>query len=158
MKLPTDFRDALVCFADAGVEFVIVGGFAVAHHGYVRATKDIDVLVRASTENAAKVIDGLIAFGAPIQALKIEPTDFAHEGKIIQLGVPPLRIDLLTSVSGIDFDRAVNGASALEVEGRTIRVIGLDALLQNKRAAGRPQDLVDVAELERQRPQGSRPF
>ncbi len=150
MKLPDDFRDLLVCFADAGADFVIVGGFAVAHHGHVRATKDIDVLVRPIHENAIKVMRGLVAFGAPIQALHIGADDFARAGKVVQLGVPPLRVDLLTSVSGIDYEDAVVEASTIDVDGRVVRLIGLDALIKNKRAAGRPQDLADVAQLEKQ--------
>jgi len=149
VKLPDDFRDLLTCLADAQVDFVIVGGFAVAHHGHVRATKDIDVLVRASAVNATHVMHGLVAFGAPVQVLNITAHDFAREGKVIQLGVPPFRVDLLTSISGIDFDAAVANTSAIDVDGRQVRVIGLDALIKNKRAAGRPQDLADVAELEK---------
>jgi hypothetical protein len=149
VKLPDDFRDLLVCLADAEADFLIVGGFAVAHHGHVRATKDIDVLVRASNENADRVIRALVAFGAPVQALHITAADFAQEGKVVQLGVAPFRVDLLTGISGLDFAAATVDTSAIDVDGRQIRVIGLEPLLKNKRAAGRPQDLADVAQLEK---------
>ncbi len=149
MKLPDDFRDLLVCLADAGADFVIVGGFAVAHHGHVRATKDIDVFVRPTAENAARVVRGLTAFGAPLRALELGAGDLAIEGKVVQLGVPPLRIDLLTSVSGIDFAAATANSETLEVDGRAIRIIGIKALFENKRAAGRPQDIADIAQLEK---------
>ena len=94
MKLPADFRDVLVCLTDAEVEFMVIGGYAVAHHGHVRATKDIDVLVRPTHENAARVMRALETFGAPLSALAIHADDFATPGKVIQLGMPPLRIDI----------------------------------------------------------------
>jgi predicted nucleotidyltransferase len=149
VKLPDDFRDLLVSLVDGGADFVIVGGFAVAHHGYVRATKDIDVLVRATPDNAAKLLRALASFGAPIQALGLSESDFVAEGRVVQLGVPPLRVDLLTSATGIDYATATAEAATIDVDGRAVRVIGLSALLKNKRAAGRPQDLADVAELEK---------
>lgn len=149
MNLPNDFRDILVCLADAHAEFVVVGGYAVAHHGYVRATKDLDILVRAGTTNADRVLRALVAFGAPLRSLNISEEDFAVEGKVIQIGVPPLRIDLLTSVSGIGFDRAIENASLLDVDGRRVPIIGKEPLLENKQASGRPQDLADIAALRR---------
>lgn len=148
MKLPDDFRDMLTCLLDAGVEFVIVGGYAVAHHGHVRATKDIDVFIRPSAANAARVMRAMATFGAPVAALGVKEADFSTEGKVIQLGVPPLRIDLLTALSGIDFETASRAPGTLDVDGRVVGVIGLEALLKNKRAAARAQDLADVAILE----------
>jgi predicted nucleotidyltransferase len=151
LNLPPDFRDLLVCLSDAHVEFMIVGGYAVAHHGHVRATKDIDVFVRPTRENAVKVVRALEAFGAPLAALNIGLDDFATPGRVIQLGVPPLRVDLLTAVTALDFEKASQTTGRLEVDGRSVAVIGLDALLENKRAAGRPQDLADADRLERLR-------
>jgi predicted nucleotidyltransferase len=149
VKLPADFRDLLVCLSDAQAEFMVIGGYAVAHHGHVRATKDIDVFVRPTADNATKVMRALEAFGAPLGALHIGADDFASPGKVIQLGIPPLRIDLLTAATGLDFQQAIQTTGRLEVDGRAIAVIGLEELLKNKRAAGRPQDLADVASLER---------
>ena len=151
MKLPADFRDVLVCLTDAEVEFMVIGGYAVAHHGHVRATKDIDVLVRPTQENAARVMRALETFGAPLSSLEIHATDFATPGKVIQLGMPPLRIDILTAATALDFEDASRTTGRLDVDGRSIPIIGLDALLKNKRAAGRPQDLADVDSLERLR-------
>lgn len=148
MKLPDDFRDMLTCLCDAGADFVIVGGYAVAHHGHVRATKDLDVFVRPSGENATRVMRAMAAFGAPVAALGVSAADFSTAGKVIQLGLPPLRIDLVTAVSGIDFDTASQSPGTLEIDGRIVRVIDLNALLQNKRTAARPQDLADVSILE----------
>jgi predicted nucleotidyltransferase len=149
VNLPADFRDVLVCLADARVEFMVVGGFAVAHHGHVRATKDIDLFVRPTNENARQVVSALNAFGAPLAALNVGERDFATPGNAVQLGVPPLRIDVVTSISGVDYDTAGAASTTIDVEGRAIQVIGLAALLANKRAAGRPQDLADVVALER---------
>ena len=151
MKLPVDFRDVLVCLYDAEVEFMVIGGYAVAHHGHVRATKDIDVFVRPTRENAAKVMLALEAFGAPLAALAIDADDFATPGKVIQLGVPPLRIDILTAATALDFEDASQTTGRLNIDGRPVAVIGLDALLKNKRAAGRPQVLADATSLERLR-------
>ena len=117
----------------------------------MRATKDIDVLVRPTHENAARVMHALEAFGAPWSALGIRAADFATPGKVIQLGLPPLRIDILTAATALDFEDASQTTGRLGVDGRAVQVIGLDALLKNKRAAGRPQDLADVDSLERLR-------
>lgn len=151
MNLPADFRDLLVCLSDAQVEFMVIGGYAVAHHGHVRATKDIDVFVRPTRENAAKVMRALEVFGAPLAALDIDADDFATPGKVIQLGLPPLRIDLFTAATALDFEVASKTTGRLDVDGRSVPVIGLEALLENKRAAGRPQDLADALQLERLR-------
>jgi hypothetical protein len=130
---------------------MVIGGFAVAHHGHVRATKDIDVFVRPTAENAGKVMRALEVFGAPLAALDIDADDFATPGKVVQLGVPPLRIDLLTAATALDFDDASRTTGRLDVDGRSIPIIGFDDLIKNKRAAGRPQDLADVDSLERLR-------
>ena len=151
MNLPADFRDLLVCLSDAQVEFMVIGGYAVAHHGHVRATKDIDVFVRPTRENAAKVMRALEVFGAPLSALDIDLDDFATPGRVIQVGLPPLRIDILTAVTAVEFEDANRNTGRLEVDGRPIAVIGLEALLKNKRAAGRPQDLADASALDRLR-------
>lgn len=148
MNLPDDFRDMLACLRDAGVEFVVVGGYAVAHHGHVRATKGLDVFIRPSAENAERTMRAMAAFGAPVAALGVSAVDFSTPGKVVQLGVPPLRIDLITALSGVDFATATRAPGTLELDGRVVTFIGLDALLINKRAAGRPQDLADVAALE----------
>jgi len=149
IALPDDFRDVLIALADAGAAFAVVGGHAVAFYGHPRATKDLDVLVQADAQNAERVYRALIAFGAPVQAFDITVADFAGYNGVLQIGVPPLRIDLLTSISGISTTNALENCETFELEGRIIRVIGLNALLANKRAAGRVQDLADVAILER---------
>lgn len=149
IELPEDFRDLLIELADSNAEFVVIGGHAVAFHGYPRATKDLDVLVRANPENAARVYAALAAFGAPLSAFEVSQADFATYTGILQIGLPPRRIDVLNGASGISFDQAVAEGLHFDLEGRRIPVIGLDALLRNKRAAGRAQDLADVEALER---------
>ena len=148
IELPEDFRDLLVELHDAGAEFVVLGGHAVAYHGHPRATKDLDVLVRASPANAALVYRALASFGAPLALFEVGEADFATYEGVLQIGLPPRRIDILNRADGITFDDAIAGHDAFEVEGRRIPVIGLAALLKNKRAAAREQDLADVNALE----------
>lgn len=148
MELPDDFRDLLVCLHDAGAEIAIVGGYAVAFHGHLRATKDLDVLIRPTTDNARRVYQGLAAFGAPLSSFEVSDADFVSYEGVLQLGVPPLRIDILNRI-GVPFDAVVADGETLEVERRPIPVIGREALLQAKLGAGRPQDLADVEALRR---------
>jgi hypothetical protein len=145
--LNDDFRDVVVQFADAGVEFVIVGAFALAFHGAPRASGDIDMFVRPSKENATRVYDALLRFGAPLPAHGVTAADFAREGAVYQIGLPPRRIDVLTKISGVTFDEVWASRANVEVDGRSIHIIGRDALLKNKTAAARPKDVADVARL-----------
>ena len=147
-ELPDDFRDLLVALHDAGADFVVLGGYAVAFHGHPRATKDLDVLVRADAANASRVYRALAAFGAPLANFEVAEGDFATYDGVLQIGLPPRRIDILNRATGIRFEDAVASGDALDIEGRKIPFIGLDALLRNKRAAGREQDLADVKALE----------
>ena len=147
IELPDDFRDILVELHDAGADFVVLGGHAVAYHGSPRATKDLDVLVRPTPENAARVYQGLAAFGAPLAAFEVGQEAFATYDGVLQIGVPPLRIDILNRVDGVTFDEAVAEGLAFVLEGRRIPVIGRAALIKNKKVVGRPQDLADVAAL-----------
>jgi predicted nucleotidyltransferase len=149
IQLPDDFRDLLVELHDAGAEFVVVGGHAVAFHGHPRATKDLDVLVRASESNARRVYRALAAFGAPLQSFEVSVDDFATYDGVLQIGLPPRRIDVLNRVDGVTFDEAIAEGDAFDLEGRPIRIIGLRALLKNKHAAGREQDVADIAALRR---------
>ena len=148
IELPEDFRDLLIELHDAGAEFVVLGGHAVAYHGHPRATKDMDVLVRANRENATRVYRALAAFGAPLAQFDVGEADFASYHGVLQIGLPPRRIDILNRADGITFDEAVAGQEAFDLEGRRIPVIGRDALIKNKRAAGREQDLADIQALE----------
>jgi hypothetical protein len=120
----------------------------MAIHGVPRATQDLDVWIEATTENADRVWQALVDFGAPLQELGITAADFTRPGTVIQLGVPPNRIDILTEISGVpDFEAAWNDRVEHDIEGRSIPFLGLDALITNKRATGRLKDLADIEAL-----------
>ena len=146
--LNKDFQDLLAALVDAKAEFVLIGGWAMALHGHGRGTDDMDVLVRPSAENAQRVFTALLEFGAPVSAHGVTAELFAGARYGYRMGQKPNLIELLTSVNGITFDEARAGARFFELDGRQIPFIGRAALLQNKRAAGRPKDLADVAWLE----------
>jgi hypothetical protein len=148
IELPNDFRDILLELADALAEFVVVGGHAVAFHGHPRATKDLDVLVRATPANAQRVYRALAAFGAPLDDFDVQAGDFSSYDGVLQIGTPPRRIDILNRIEGTSFEEAAASGDGFELEGRRIPVIGRDALIRNKRSVGREQDLADVAALE----------
>jgi hypothetical protein len=145
-----DFLDLLRAFVAADVRFLVVGAYAVGVHGRPRATKDLDVWVEPSEDNAPRVIRALGDFGAPLMGLTA--ADFARPGVGLQIGVAPTRIDIVTQVSGLSFAEALGTHVEVDfADDFRCPVIGLEALLANKRAAGRPQDLADVAALERLR-------
>jgi hypothetical protein len=143
-----DFDDLLSELVDAEVDFLIVGAHALAVHGHVRATGDLDILVRPTKHNADKVILALSRFGAPLAAHGVQSDDFRKLGMVYQIGLPPNRIDLLTEISGVDFDEALEGAISAPLGGNIVRFIGLAAQLKNKRASGRTKDLADAEVLE----------
>jgi predicted nucleotidyltransferase len=147
--IPDDFRDLLVELVDAGARFLVVGGYAVAVHGHPRATKDIDVWVEPTTANAGRVYAALARFGAPVSQFEISAGDFEAYDGVLQLGVAPVRIDILTRIGGVEFAETWEERTEIEVEGRKVPVLGLRALIKNKRFAGRAQDLADVEALER---------
>jgi hypothetical protein len=147
-EAPEDFVDVIRCLNAEGCDFVIVGAHALASHGSPRATGDLDILVRADEANAKKVMRALTRFGAPLAAHQITESDFARPGTVYQMGLPPRRIDVLTEISGVSFDEAVADPVIGRIGDETVRCIGLDAMLANKRASGRPKDLADVAVLE----------
>jgi hypothetical protein len=138
----------LLALADAGADFAVVGGFAVSFHGHARATKDLDILVRPSVANAASVYSALAAFGAPLHAFDVSREDFVGYDGVLQIGVSPLRIDIINHIAGVSFDDVVAAGDAFEIDGRRVPVIGRQALIANKRASGRPQDIADVAVLK----------
>lgn len=144
--LNPDFRDMLSCLKSAGVEFIVVGAYALAAHGRPRATGDIDIWVRNDQENARRVISALEEFGAPLSNLSAE--DFTAPDLIVQLGIEPCRIDLLTGVDGLDFDEAWGNKLAVTLEGLEIYVLSRGDLLKNKIAAGRAKDRGDIVWLE----------
>jgi hypothetical protein len=148
-KLPQDFADLLVELCEAKAEFLLVGGWAVILYGHVRATDDMDIFVRPSEANSARVFAALEAFGAPLRAHAVTAAHFAKEGDAYRFGIAPLKVEVLTKISGVSFDEALEGSKTFDLEGRQIPYIGRRALITNKRSAGRHKDLADVEELER---------
>jgi hypothetical protein len=142
-----DFLDFLRCLLDAGARFLVVGAHAMAAYGVPRATGDLDVWVSAEQENAARVWEAVLRFGAPIEALGISRLDLATPGKVIQFGVPPRRLDVLTSVSGLDFESAWGHRKSHAVAGMQVPFLSREDLIANKRASGRPKDLADLEVL-----------
>jgi len=145
--LNPDFRDLLHALVEAKVEFLIVGAYALSFHGAPRASGDIDIFVRASEENAARVWCALVAFGAPVSAVNVTRADFARPDLVYQIGLPPRRVDVLTSITGVSFDDAWQSRVAATVDGKVVHFIGREAFVRNKLAAGRPKDLADAARL-----------
>ena len=141
-----DFVEMLSALCAAGVEFLLVGAHALAAYGRPRATGDLDIWVRPTRENAPRVMQALKAFGAPSFDLTVE--ELSTPESVFQFGVAPCRIDLLTTITGVDFDSAWANRTTLNIDGLSIPCIGRTDLLANKRAVGRPRDLADVAELE----------
>jgi uncharacterized nucleotidyltransferase DUF6036 len=147
MQANRDFKDLFAELNARSVEFLVVGAHALAAHGYVRATKDLDVWVRPATANAERVIAALQGFGAPTHG--VTSADFATPGVTFQIGVAPVRIDIITAVDGLTFEPAWERRVASDYGGEPVFVLSREDLIVNKRASGRPQDLVDIAELER---------
>ncbi len=144
--LNQDFREFIQSLNNNGVRYLVVGGYAVALHGYPRYTKDIDIWVEPSSENAAKIIQALHDFG--FGSLDLNINDFTEPNMIIQLGYPPYRIDLIFSPAGVEFDTCFTSRVITEIEGVPVNFIDLENLRINKKSAGRRQDLADLENLE----------
>ena len=141
-----DFKDLLAEFNARQVEYLIVGAHALAAHGHVRATQDLDVWVRPDPENANRVIAALRAFGAPLHDLTVQ--DLSRPGLIFQIGVEPIRIDVLTVIDGVQFDEAWSERVHSTFAGEPVAVLSREHLIKNKLAAARTQDLADVERLQ----------
>ncbi len=150
----SDFSDLLSTFNAHGVEYLVVGGHALAAHGLIRATKDMDVLVRPSPQNAPRVFAALAAFGAPLQDLTEQ--DLGTPGLIFQIGVPPVRIDVITVIDGVEFEDAWRSRATARLGGVEVPVLSRHHLIVNKKKAGRKQDLADVEWLEKNGGSGAR--
>lgn len=144
--LSPDFKDFIELLNAHNVEYLIVGGYALAFHGHPRYTKDIDIWIATNTVNAERMLKVLTDFG--FSSLALSQQDFLEENNIIQLGFPPNRIDILTSIDGIEFANSISQSSIIEVDGVTIHLIGIHKLIENKTASGRLQDLADVEKLQ----------
>ena len=146
MKLDKDLRECVELFLSRGVEFVVVGGHAVAYHGYPRLTDDLDLLILPTSENAERVVQALSDFGFDSVGLTV--ADFVADDRVIQLGRAPNRIDLLTRLYGVSIDEIWRERVDAVLDGLRVSMISRNALIRNKRATGRTQDLADAEKLE----------
>jgi hypothetical protein len=144
--LNEDYRDILQSFVAEQVKFLLVGAYALAAHGYPRATMDIDIWVMPSPDNAKAVLRALRRFGAPTEDLTA--TDLQKDDTIFQIGVAPRRIDIITGASGLRFEEAFAHSIAIDIEGLSIHIPSVDDLIRNKLATGRTKDLADVETLK----------
>ena len=144
--LNPDYRDMIERLLKEGVDFMLVGGYAVALYGWPRTTFDIDFWIMANPENAKAVMRAIRAFGAPLMGLT--EADFHKPGMVFQIGTEPQRIDIISAVDGLDYADASRRAVRMNVDGLELKVIAIDDLIANKRASGRPKDIADAQALE----------
>ena len=146
MALNQDFKEFIQSLNENEVKYLVIGGYAVAFHGHPRYTKDLDVWIELSEQNAIRLVKALDTFG--FGSLGLKATDFLEPNQVIQLGYPPNRIDILMTPKGIDFATCYEQRVLVDIDGVTCLFIDLENLLKNKRATGRHQDLADVENLE----------
>lgn len=144
--LNQDYKEMLSILLENKVEFVLVGAYAMAAHGYPRATADLDIFIKPSSDNAPKVFKALAEFGAPMDSNILN--DFAKKGTIFQIGVIPRRIDVINDIDGVSFEVAYKDRKIVEIEGLQIPIISKINLLLNKKSTGRQKDLLDAKRLE----------
>lgn len=145
MHLSRDFKEFVASLNANGVRYLVAGGYAVAAHGHPRYTKDLDVWIEITSDNARRVLKALADFG--LGEIKLTEKDLTTPNQVIQLGYPPHRIDLLTTLDGVDFPECYAARTTLELDGVSVCFIDLENLKRNKRASGRHQDLADVENL-----------
>jgi hypothetical protein len=146
IEFPQDFKEFLKLLNSKGIEYLIIGGYAVGFHGYPRATGDMDVWIAANEKNAMKMVGALKQFGFDLPDLNKEI--FLTEKKVIRMGIPPMRLEILTSIDGVHFETCFKNRVVVDFGDFKVNFISKDDLLQNKIASGRPQDLVDVNKLQ----------
>jgi hypothetical protein len=154
MSVNSDFKELLNLFNAYRVKYLIIGGYAVIKYTEPRYTKDLDLWIRADAKNANAVFQALKEFGAPLTGLT--PADFAEKGYFYQMGVPPVRVDILMSISGLTFDEAWPHRVKADFDGVPVLFIHRQDLIASKLAAGRPQDLIDAAALAQAKPTTSK--
>ncbi|MFT4603592.1 MAG: putative nucleotidyltransferase [Rhodothermales bacterium] len=145
MNLAPDFKEFVASLHANKVRFLIVGGYAVAFHGHPRYTKDLDIWIEIAPDNAERLVQSLTDFG--FEEVGLGVADFMTPDRVIQLGRPPLRIDLVTSIDGVEFADCFETKQTLLLDGLEVPFIGLEALRKNKRATGRSQDIADLDHL-----------
>ncbi len=145
LELPLDFKEFLKLLKEHNVRYLLIGGYAVGYHGYARATEDMDIWVAIHPDNAERLVAALKAFGFDLPELK--PELFLKEKQIVRMGVPPLKLEICTFVSGVDFDECYQARVVDELDGVEVDLIDLEHLKKNKKASGRPKDLADLEKL-----------
>ena len=144
--LPSDFKEFLKLLNSRNVKYLLIGGYAVGYHGYSRATADMDVWIDVDRDNAGRVVSALREFG--FMSTELEPDLFLQVGKVIRMGVPPLRIEILTTISGVSFPDCYPLRITARIDGIEVPVISLEHLKINKKASGRFKDLADLEHLK----------
>jgi predicted nucleotidyltransferase len=145
--MENDFLDMIECLNRQYCRYIVVGGMALAFNGYVRNTGDMDIFVEPDKSNSEKVFNALLDFGAPLH--DVNKDDFSIEGTIFQIGVPPVRIDIITKIDGVSFNDAYSTKKIHEINGMKVPYLSIDMLLVNKAASGRAKDLMDIDELKK---------
>lgn len=143
--LPDDFKEFLKLLTEADVEYLLIGGYAVGYHGYPRTTADMDIWVAISPSNADKLVEVFRRFG--MHDPSITPSLFQDRGKIIRMGVPPMRIEVLTEIDGVAFENCYANRVIADIDGQTVQLISREHLRMNKQASGRHKDLDDLEHL-----------
>ncbi len=146
MFVNSDFTDLLKIFNDNNVRYLVIGGYAVVQYAEPRYTKDLDLWISTDPTNAASIYKALQEFGAPLTNLTVD--DFAEEGYFYQMGVPPVRVDVLMGIPGGNFEEAWQKRVEVDFDGLKVLFISKDDLITVKRASGRPQDLIDAKNLD----------
>lgn len=144
--LNEDYREMLRALSEEGVNFLLIGAYAMAAHGYVRATMDMDIWVERSRENSEAIMRALQRFGASLEELS--PESFLEEKNVFRIGVPPRSIDIITSLTQLEFEKAYEQAVSIEIEGLSVKVMSLPDLIRSKRATGRKKDAADAEALQ----------
>jgi hypothetical protein len=145
IELHPDFKDFLRLLTSCNVRYLLVGGYAVGYHGYPRATGDMDIWIEISESNSINVASAFRDFGMPDEAISKDL--FLEKNKVIRIGVPPVRLEVITSASGVDFNDCYANREVVEIDGIPINLISLQDLKKNKRAAGRHKDMEDIEHL-----------
>ncbi len=145
IRLPPDFREFLRLLSESGVEYLVVGGYAVAYHGHPRSTGDMDIWIRMSESNARRTERVLKSFGFDLP--EVDAALFMLPDQVIRMGNPPLRLEVLTTIDGVEFSECYERRIVSDIADVPVSFIALEDLKRNKRAAGRPQDLSDLEEL-----------
>jgi predicted nucleotidyltransferase len=154
MELARDFSEFIDLLNKHGLDYLVVGGYALGFHGRPRYTGDLDIWIDISEKNAAKMVHVIDDFG--FATLGLEKEDFLEKGYVTQIGYPPLRIDILNDIDGVVFKEAYKNKQVIDIEGILVNYIGYNDLILNKEASGRDKDIADIKSLKKAKPKGGK--